>query len=416
MVFKNINALIRIPFRFLIVVWLYFCVKITLFLYKPRIIFIIGNVGKTTTKNAVFAVLNKKIKAKKTQKSINGFSGVLLSILGLTPPQNMLGWAKILIHAGIKIFQYGHMQNNTLVLEVGIDKPGDMKRIVRYVTRPDIVVATAFPPVPVHLENFPNINALYYEKGYAFEYLKEHGVIVSNGDDILLQTHIRNRADPHRHLYYGMGNSKYTVCGLPPEVTYNDEDIVSGTRFEIICDGERGIVLLPNTIGDAAVYASLAALTIGFHFKIPLKECLRALRVPDIMEQGRATLKKGIKGTIIIDDTYNASPLATQRILSVFSAIQHNGRKIIVLGDLLELGEEKNAIFSKIVKQAEEITQEIYLIGDIKNHGSDTAKGFKTVDDAIPIIFDNIQKKDLVLCKGSHSMQIEKVVKKYVDA
>ena len=131
---------------------------LTIARYKPRIIAVTGNVGKTSTKEAIYAVVNSKFFARKSEKNYNNELGVPLTIVGMSSAgKNVFGWIIRIIGACLKLVwcRYPHV----LILEMGVDKPRDMDHLLSIV-KPDIAVFTAIGDVPVHVENFMNAQAV----------------------------------------------------------------------------------------------------------------------------------------------------------------------------------------------------------------------------------------------------------------
>ena len=141
----------RSIFKSLIVNILTFEAKLLLRRAKPKIIAVTGNVGKTSTKDAIYEVLRNHVHARKSEKSFNSELGVPLSVLGLDNAwSNPLLWIKNLVD-GLILALFPANYPKFLVLEMGVDRPGDMKALTDWIT-PDVVVITRLPEVPVHVE------------------------------------------------------------------------------------------------------------------------------------------------------------------------------------------------------------------------------------------------------------------------
>lgn len=407
----------RTLFRFTGLIFLYICAKIVLFIQHPQVIFIVGNVGKTTTKNALYGVLYEaNISVSKTKKSINGFDGVLLSILDLTPPKIGMGWGSVFLAAIRRVFK--HTYPHTIIVEVGVDNPKDMSRVIYYITRPDIVIATTFPPIPVHVANFKNVDDLYHEKAYAFEYVKKG--IISNGDDILLQAHIKKRMpkDTFNITFCAEGIQQCEVQGSIPTVEYTNGGKVLGIRFEVRHKTERAIVSIANTIGDGAFHASLASLTLGItEYNIPITQIAKTLSSYSFLERGRATLRHGIKDTQILDDTYNASPYPTEKIIRTVGELTEPKRKILILGDLAELGEKEGEICRYLLEHLTGLFEIVFLVGSIGMYAPKKDHIYKvdTAEGVVRKLPDMLRTGDFILCKGSRRVELEKVVNAIVD-
>jgi len=150
--------------------------------YKPKIVAVTGSVGKTSTKDAIFTVMSAKFFVRKSEKSFNSEIGVPLTILGCSNAwNNPILWVKNIIEGFMLIVLKNHYPK-WLVLEVGADRPGDIESIAKWL-KPDVVVLTALPDVPVHIEYFDSLEEIIKEKEYLLGALKEDGILILNNDD-----------------------------------------------------------------------------------------------------------------------------------------------------------------------------------------------------------------------------------------
>ena len=150
--------------------------------YKPMIVAVTGSVGKTSTKDAIFTVMSSHFFVRKSEKSFNSEIGVPLTILGCNNAwSNPILWVKNIIE-GLMLIVLGNHYPKWLVLEVGADRPGDIERIAKWL-KPDVVVMTTLPDVPVHVEYFDSPEDVIKEKEYLISALKPKGVLVLNYDD-----------------------------------------------------------------------------------------------------------------------------------------------------------------------------------------------------------------------------------------
>src|SRR3989344_1969960 len=157
--------------------------RLVLSRYRPKIIAITGSMGKTAAKDAICAALSGGgLRARKSEKSFNSELGVPLTILGLENAwRNPLRWAENILR-GLWLAARKTGYPAWLVLEVGADRPGDIRKIARWL-RPDIAVITGVPEIPVHVEFFRSAEELAREKRALAEYVKQGGKLVLNGDD-----------------------------------------------------------------------------------------------------------------------------------------------------------------------------------------------------------------------------------------
>jgi UDP-N-acetylmuramoyl-tripeptide--D-alanyl-D-alanine ligase len=155
--------------------------KLALTKHKPFIIGVTGNLGKTSTKDAIYTVLKDHYHVRRSEKSMNSEFGVPLTILGQKSAwNNPFKWAVVIVRGFFVAI--GKEYPTHLVLEIGADRPGDIKSITKWI-KPDIAVVTQFGQVPVHVEFFKDRNAVVEEKGHLVEALKKNGLYIWNADD-----------------------------------------------------------------------------------------------------------------------------------------------------------------------------------------------------------------------------------------
>jgi len=156
--------------------------KLVLAKYCPKIIAITGSVGKTSTKDAVYAVLSRVAHVRKSEKSYNSEIGLPLTILGLPNGwNNPMVWFKNVLK-GLSLIIFSHKYPKWLVLEVGVGKEGDMKKTASWLTS-DVVIITAIGETPAHIEFFPSRKHLIEEKSQLIKTLKKNGLLILNADD-----------------------------------------------------------------------------------------------------------------------------------------------------------------------------------------------------------------------------------------
>ncbi|MCA9362335.1 hypothetical protein KC906_03085, partial [Candidatus Kaiserbacteria bacterium] len=225
---------------------------------KPKVIAVTGSVGKTSTKDAIFAAIKNNIYARKSEKSFNSEIGVPLTVLGLPNAwNNPLYWLWNIVDGFFTAF-FTRDYPEVLILETGIDRPGDMKRLTRWV-QPDIVVLTRLPSVPVHVEYFKTPEAVVEEKFKLIEALKPDGVLIYNHDDTAITERLAGV------LQRQVGFGRY----VPTDFTTRDDKVVyqddqpTGVEFLIERYGNAYKVHLRNTIGMQHAYACAAAAAVA---------------------------------------------------------------------------------------------------------------------------------------------------------
>lgn len=199
--------------------------------YRPHVIAITGSVGKTSTKDAIHTVVSDSLYARKSEKSFNSEIGIPLTILGVPNAwSNPVQWLKNLWE-GIELLVLPNHYPKWLVLEVGVDRPGDIERIVKWLPI-DVAVFTRLPDVPVHVEYFDSPEAVGEEKLKLLNGLKRDGVIVYNGDDPILRAKLEGRKE--KKITYGLADADVTAG----DYKISDERGLP-TGIEAVIDGER---------------------------------------------------------------------------------------------------------------------------------------------------------------------------------
>jgi UDP-N-acetylmuramoyl-tripeptide--D-alanyl-D-alanine ligase len=393
--------------------------KIILNKYKPKIIGITGSVGKTSTKEAVYTVLSEKFKVRRSVKNYNNEIGLPLTIIGEdSPGKSLIGWMMLFLKASKLIFFKDENYPKILILEMGIDRPGDMDYLLS-IARPDIGILTLIGSV--HLEYFASKEKLRQEKAKLIKSVKKEGYTILNYDNEGARKSINeSRA---RVISYGF-EEKASLRALELKFSFegkNDSGELQGVSFKVMYDGAATPVLLPNVLGKSAVYSALAAAGTGIALGMNMVEISQALSNFS-SPQGRMNIIKGIKDTIIIDDTYNSEPQSLMSAIGVLKMIPCPGRKIAVLGDMLELGSYSEEGHREVGKYAfVSGVKKLILVGE---RARDIGRGaeeagmrkddifhFAKSDEAKLFVQDRMRKGDLLLIKGSQGMRMEKIVK-----
>ncbi|MEK7190550.1 MAG: Mur ligase family protein [Patescibacteria group bacterium] len=396
--------------------------QLVLWKYEPKVIAITGSVGKTSTKDAIYAVLSGISYVRKSEKSFNSEIGLPLTVLGIPNGwNNPLVWLKNILK-GLWLFLWPHKYPKWLVLEVGVGKPGDMKKTASWLET-DAVIITAIGETPAHIEFFNSRKHLVEEKSRLIKTLKIDGLLVLNADDeavLEMKTHTKNRA-----ITYGF-KKEADILGSSESIFYNDKNKPEGITFRVDEEGHSLPVIIEGVFGRNHVYASLATLALSSGLKFNMLDAINALKNYDV-PPGRMRLLKGINDSLIIDDTYNSSPFACESALKTLGEIKHQGRKIAILGDMLELGKHTIEAHKNIGKLARENADVLIVIGPrakaIKEGAIDAGMGpenprhgganiFEFLDsrEAGEFIKTFAQKGDLALVKGSQAMRMERVV------
>ncbi|MFZ2038821.1 MAG: Mur ligase family protein [Minisyncoccia bacterium] len=384
--------------------------------YKPKIVAVTGSVGKTTTKDAIHSVLSQKYIVRRSEKSFNSEIGIPLTILGCQNAwNNPFLWIKNIFH-GLSYIIHRENYPDWLVLEVGADHPGDIKSVTKWL-KPDIVVLTKFAKTPVHIEFFKNREEIIKEKGYLVEAMKHDGTLIVNADDSDAMSFI-NKND-YKTITYGI-ESEAQVRGTFSDLYYEDKKLI-GMQFKADYFGNSVPIIIKNTVGDQVIYATLAAATVGVACDLNLVQVSQGILVYD-SPLGRMKLIPGIKDTLIIDDTYNSSPVAALSAIDTLKKIKlgRAGRRIAVLGDMLELGKHSSEEHENLGKRVGDVCDILVTVGLRTRATAEMALSygledkdifqFEKSEEAGRYLQNLIKKNDVILVKGSQSMRMERCV------
>ncbi len=377
--------------------------------YQPTIVMVTGSVGKTSTKDAVAAVLSKKFFVRKSEKSFNSEFGVPFTILGVDNPwRNPVAWLKV-VKRGIALLLLPNHYPSMLVLEVGSGKPGDLAQILKIAT-PDAVVVTRLPEIPVHVEAYASPEAVQEEEfSPAYALLPAAPLIIPADDAYAVNSAVRISA---RVITYGHTSDASVRVGVPTFL--EDKNEVVGMQAEVTTTDGSATVRVLGSVGATQALPAAAAIAAGSAFQIPLTEALAALEAYE-PPPGRGRLLKGKNAAVIIDDSYNASPAAVEQALHTLKAFPRAKRRIAVLGDMLELGRYSVMEHERIGALARASADLLVAVG-IRARGlvpaPDTPNTllFDSAEAAAETLTEYLREGDVVLVKGSQSIRTERIV------
>jgi UDP-N-acetylmuramoyl-tripeptide--D-alanyl-D-alanine ligase len=394
--------------------------------YKPAIIGITGSIGKTSTREAIFAALKKKYRVRTAEKNYNNEIGLPLTILGIPHyGYNVAGWLAALIRAVIRVSLRRYEYPEILVLEYGIDKPGDMDYLLS-IARPNIAVVTAIGDIPVHVEFFKDPEELIAEKTKLVAALSPDGYAILNHDDYAVYD-MKDKTQAKVITYGIEKNADIKILNFQLSILKNKDlgDIPDGISFKIEHQGRVAPFRIHNAFGMPHAYSSAAATAVGVLLNLNLAEISKALEnyTPPA---GRLRLLKGVKNSFILDDTYNAAPGSMRAALDTLKALPGK-RKIAVLGDMLEIGKFSEQAHRAIGDQAAAFVDLLFCVGprakfiaeEAMTGGFEPQKRYLTpkrvfkFDDSVSAgkaLDPLIQPGDLILVKGSQAMRMEKTV------
>lgn len=381
--------------------------------YKPGIIVVTGTVGKTSAKETIYAVLKNYRRIRTNSGNFNNEIGVPLTILGNWKEiKGKFFWARVIV-ASLFHLLFRLRYPEILALEYAADKPGDIKYLLD-IAKPHIGVITAIGDIPVHVEFYSGPEAVAREKSKIVEALPATGfAILNHDDDIVLDMKERTRA---HIMTYGfdedaamqISNYEVRLDGKKP----------AGIAFKLSYGGGFVPVRLDGCFGKAQAYAAAAAACVGIAFGLNLVKISEALLEYEVLP-GRGKMIPGVKKTLILDDSYNASPLSMQAAIDTARSLKAR-RKIAVLGDMLEIGKyapEAHESIGRLVPRTFDILVTVGLrakfIADAARKGGMAGKNilsFDTADEAKSEVQKLMKKGDLILVKASRAIQLDKVV------
>jgi UDP-N-acetylmuramoyl-tripeptide--D-alanyl-D-alanine ligase len=427
--------------------------------YKPFIVAVTGSVGKTSTKDAIYDVFKSPglcrddggiCHVRKSEKSMNSEIGLPLTIIGAPNVwHSMSGWLRnIRLGAGL-IFKKQEYPD-CLILEVGADHPGDIRRVARWL-RPDIAVITRVSRTPVHVEFFSSPEEVFKEKASLAQAVKPGGTIVLLADDEKVMSIAGMiSAKDVKVISYGLSESA-TVRGSGEKVVYDGADsrewkVESGVlasdislqpstfrapigmAFTLGAEGKTADIVVKGILGKVYMYPLLAAAAAGMARKLDVSAVAASLSAFE-PPKGRMNLIKGMNESTLIDDTYNSSPDAALAALEGLKEIDYSGTKVAVLGDMMELGKYSADEHRRIGKEAAAILGtggRLVTVGQRSRLTAEEALksgmsekmllSFDSAEEAADALSRMVNRGDVILVKGSQSMRMERVVKALMDA
>jgi UDP-N-acetylmuramoyl-tripeptide--D-alanyl-D-alanine ligase len=280
----------------------------------------------------------------------------------------------------------------------------------------DAVIITAIGETPAHIEFFNSSKHLIEEKSQLIKTLKKDGILVLNADDKVvldMKTNTKNRT-----VTYGFKEGS-DIIGSSDSISYGASSLPEGIIYRVDMEGNSFPVVIDGVFGRNHVYASLAALALAHALKLNMLDAVSTLKNYDV-PPGRMRLLTGINETLIIDDTYNSSPFACESALLTLGEVKIEGRKIAILGDMLELGKHTILAHKNIGKVAKENVDVLIVVGprakNIKEGAIESGMKEKNIFEFLDSIEAGsfiktfLKKGDIVLIKGSQGMRMERTV------
>ena len=328
------------------------------------IIGLTGSNGKTTTKELISSVLARKYKTQYTFGNLNNHIGVPLTLLSITKEHEMA------------------------VIEMGANHQKEIELLCS-LAEPNIGYITNFGKA--HLEGFGGFEGVIKGKSELYEYLKQNDqTILVNEVDEIQREKTKNYS---KKITFGSGDSQFYF-----------EKFVENNLVGIIYKGQK---IQSNLTGDYNFTNICAAVSLGLHFDIDFEEIKSAIENYKPTNMRSQVVEKN--GKTLVLDTYNANPSSMALSLNNFS--QFAGSKTVIIGDMLELGEESVTEHQKIWELAQSLNlDEIITVGSIFKQVNPSEKSFKNTDELIEYLKQNPIKNKNILLKGSRGIALEKAI------
>jgi UDP-N-acetylmuramoyl-tripeptide--D-alanyl-D-alanine ligase len=372
--------------------------------HNVKIVAVTGSVGKTSTKLAIAQVLSEKYKVGFQKGNYNTLLSVPFIFLDQPQPNpfDISKWVKAYL-SGRRILKQATYYD-VVVVELGADRPRDVIAFNEYLN-PDVSVVTAVSPE--HMAQFQTIDAVAAEELSVSKFSKN---IILNSDDI----------SPEFITKY-IGGTKYLTYGLKPDANYSGTYKISNNEMEVtIKNAGNSFNAQTALFGAPFAKAITAAAAVSGQMDLSNDEIKAGIK--KIMPNpGRMNILKGIKNSMIIDDTYNSSPLAVKAALEVLNNLKAPQR-IVVLGMMNELGESSKKEHQTMGELC--TPESIDLVITLGEHANfytapaAAAKGCKVIETSTPqtaarAVKENLKDSGIVLVKGSQNgVYAEEVVKK----
>lgn len=348
--------------------------------YDLPTVSVTGSVGKTTTKDLIQSAMQKVKNTVKTRDNYNNNIGVPLTVFTIEE------------------------EHEAAVIELGMNHFGEIDYLVS-IANPDIAVITNIGMS--HIENLGSRDGIFKAKMEITNRFDGHNVLILNGDDKYLNTVSKNKS--YKVIKYGIVNPECDVCA---------KDIQSnglyGTKFIAVADGKEYTVNVPIP-GEHNVYNALAAICVCKELGIDIKCAIEGIANPDLTAN-RLEIEE-VNNKTLIKDYYNASPDSIRAALKILSYAK-DGRKVAILGDVLEMGDYARDEHYKLGTAVAENNIDLlitagdnakYIADGAKDKGFLNAVSFKTTDEAAEYVKDNLSDNDAVLIKASHGMNFGKI-------
>lgn len=340
------------------------------------ILAITGSVGKTSTRRLISHILRTKMGVAETPKNFNNHIGLPISILQITGKEDVA------------------------ILEMGTSGIGEIRDLCKIVP-PDLGMITSI--AHAHIGGFGSIDNVQIAKYELFDAIKPDGTLFINNDDPRISAY---PADSRKRITYGLENGA--------DIKFNIDHINEDGCYVLSIDNKK---IELKSSGKGAAQNAVAAYTFSFTMGMDPSDIISAIESYEtIAGRGKMEVWKGIT---LIDDTYNANPFSVKNAIEALQAMKSEGQKLMVFGDMLEMGVEARSSHEAIAHLAVDAgISHLLCYGEDSRHTVETAKKrgiaytehFETKKDLADTLFSAIKPGDIVLFKGSRGVAIEEII------
>ncbi len=350
--------------------------------FSIPVLAITGSSGKTTTKDMIVQVLEKKYTVHRTKGNFNNYLGLPLTILEMKK------------------------SDEVSVMEMGMNHPGEIEHLSA-IAAPTHGLVTNIGKG--HLGYFDSVKDVEREKGMLFRWIEKNAERVAfvNADDERVVSQAKSLNNTVR---YGFDRDDVDVKG---SIITTDDEGRCTFSFRRVTGSEHYTVRLP-VAGKHQAGNALAAVTVCMNFGVAPARICNALK--DFVPPEKRSVIRRINGITIIDDSYNANPDSMRAALEMFRTMKVRGKKLLVLGDMLELGmtsgEEHGTIgllmpamgFEYVFTYGEE-SEALYAASSVPFGGHYTDK-----EELVEDLLNHVDNGDAILVKGSRGMRMEEII------
>lgn len=352
-------------------------------MFQIPVIGVTGSVGKTSTKDIIASVMSKKYKTLKTIGNYNNHIGVPLTVLGLK-------------------------DHTAAVVEMGMNHLGEISKLTR-IAKPTMSVITNIGTS--HIGELGSRENILKAKLEILEGMEENALLVINNDNDMLHNWYLDNKDKKKIITFGIENESDVMA----KNIYTDEN---GSRFTVELNGKSYNIEI-NVGGKHFISNSLCAICVGINNGIEIEKIIEGIKEFELTKR-RMEIVKGINNSSVINDSYNASYDSMKAAIEYLGALK-GGKRIAVLGDMLELGNFEKELHEKVGEEVYKNNIDILVtIGERAKYIANKSKElgmnesniytFDTKEEAIEKLKNIIKDGDYILVKASNSMHFEKIV------